>query len=413
MAWGVTPRATARRLRDFVVMPPDSTGKLQYPIKDKKPYEYQNKKHPLDLPEPSNIKERYILDPDNYQYNRSSKIGSLDYKLPASSSINEQLKQDGIKNNKEYFRQRSQAQNFAKGNGILPQINIGNKVIDKIFGNGVVDIRPRGNAEIIFAGNFNKVQNPAFSLRQQRTGQFDFRQKIQLNVSGQVGDKLKVNMNYDTEATFEFENQMKLDFAGKEDDIIKKIELGNVSLPLNSSLIQGSQSLFGVKSTMQFGKLTVTAVVTQQRGKTQETELSGGTTTTRFDIQGDNYDMNRHYFLAHYFRDNYELWLRNLPFIGSPVVITRVEAWVTNRSGSFEQSRDVIGFSDLGESTRLDNKFWKVNQSVSLGNGVNNLYDPNNPNTYLNGFGNATEAAKFRSSYQIENKLTEDLRTTD
>ncbi len=115
MAWGVTPRATARRLRDFVVMPPDSTGKLQYPIKDKKPYEYQNKKHPLDLPEPSNIKERYILDPDNYQYNRSSKIGSLDYKLPASSSINEQLKQDGIKNNKEYFRQRSQAQNFAKG----------------------------------------------------------------------------------------------------------------------------------------------------------------------------------------------------------------------------------------------------------------------------------------------------------
>jgi cell surface protein SprA len=100
--------------------------------------------------------------------------------------------------------------------------------------------------------------------------------------------------------------------------------------------------------------------------------------------------MNRHYFLAHYFRDNYESWLRNLPFIGSPIVITRVEVWVTNRSGSFEQSRDVIGFTDLGESTRLDNKYWQVNQGVSGGNGVNNLYDPKNPNTYLNGFGNPT-----------------------
>lgn len=412
MVWNATPRSVGRRVKDFYLLPPDSSNKLPYPIKDKKPYEFQNKKHPLDLPEPSNIKERYSLDPENYQYNRSSKIGTLDYKLPASTSVMDQIKADGNKNNKEYFRQRSQAQNFAKGNSILPQINIGNKVIDRIFGNGVVDIRPRGNAEIIFAGNFNKVQNPAFSLRQQRTGQFDFRQKIQLNVSGQVGDKLKVNMNYDTEATFEFENQMKLDFAGKDDDIIKKIELGNVSLPLNSSLIQGSQSLFGVKSTMQFGKLTVTSVITQQRGKTQETELSGGSTTTRFDIQCDNYDMNRHYFLAHYFRDNYELWLRNLPFNGSPVVITRVEAWVTNRSGSFEQSRDVIGFADLGESTRLDNKYWQVNQGVNVGNGVNNLYDPNNPNTYLNGWGNPAEAAKFRASYQIENKLTEDLPVT-
>ncbi len=418
IGWPGGLRSAPRRVRDFFVLPPDSISKdtsktnLPYPIKDKKPYETQGKRHPLDLNDPEVIKNQYSLDPENYKYDRSTKIGSLEYKLPSSNNVSNQLREDGARINRDYFKQRSQANNFTKGSGVLPPISINNKIVDRIFGSGVIDIRPRGTAEIIFAGNFNRVQNPAFSLRQQRTGQFDFRQKIQLNVSGQVGDKLKVNMNYDTEATFEFENQMKLDFAGKEDDIIKKIELGNVGLPLNTTLIQGSQSLFGIKTTMQFGKLTVTSVITQQRGKTQETELNGGTTTTKFDIQGDNYDMNRHYFLAHYFRDNYENWLRNLPFIGSPVVITRVEVWVTNRSGSFEQSRDVIGFSDLGETDKLDNKYWRVNGGVPLGNGANNLYDPTNSNTYLNGFGNAAEAAKFRASYQIENKLLEDLPIT-
>ncbi|MBC7382952.1 MAG: cell surface protein SprA [Bacteroidia bacterium] len=415
MVWHATPRSAPRRVSDYNLLPPDSikadTGKvkLHYPLRDKKAYEKNGKLHPLDLADPPAIKNKYDLDPESYKYNYSSKIGALDYKLPASTGVLEQLKSDGKRGDNSYFRQRAQAQNFAKGNSIVPQINIGNKVVDKIFGNGVIDIRPRGTAEIIFAGNFNTVRNPAFSLRQQKTGQFDFRQKIQLNVTGQVGDKLKVNMNYDTEATFEFENQMKLDFAGKEDDIIKKIELGNVSLPLNSSLIQGSQSLFGVKTTMQFGKLTVTAVVTQQRGKTQEVELAGGSTINKFDIQSDGYDVNRHYFLAQYFRDNYEKWLHNLPFVGSPVVITRVEAWVTNRSGSFEQSRDIIGFTDLGESVKRDNKYWLVNgnpQDALLGNQVNSLY------SYLNGYGNVGSAAKYRASYEIENNLSADFSTT-
>lgn len=408
----LTPVSVAAGVaRNFA--PPDSAAidspvvKLKYPIKDRKPNEQFGKRHPLDLNEPANIKNSWNLDPEKNEYNYQSKVGPMDYRLPASSGIKERLNLDGKRQNTEYFKQRAQAQNFVRGSGIIPQINLSNKVIDRIFGSGIIDIKPRGTAELIFQGNFNQVRNPAFSLRQQRTGQFDFRQKMQLNVTGSIGDKLRVNMNYDTEATFEFENQMKLDYAGKEDDIIKKIELGNVSLPLNSSLIQGSQSLFGVKSTMQFGRLTVTAVVSQQRGRTQETELTGGATQTRFDIQCDNYDMNRHYFLSHYFRDNYDAWLSNLPFIGSPVVITRVEVWVTNRSGNFDNSRDIMGFTDLGEAHRRENKFWKLNPLPSdtiLGNRVNSLWD------YLN---NPAEASKFRGAFSIQNKLMEDFPITN
>lgn len=404
------------RKRGFLLAPPDSSlgdtsRNLPYPIKDRKPYERNTSKNSLDLGEPSNIKNRYDLDPATNSYNYSSKVGGQDYRLPASVSVKDQLKEDNKKQNQEYFRQRSQANNFVSGSGIIPPLRVGPKIFERIFGSGIIDIRPRGTAELIFAGNFNTVRNPAFAPQQQTTGQFDFKQKIQLNVQGSIGDRMKVNINYDTEATFDFENQVKLDYSGKEDDIIKKIELGNVSLPLNSSLIQGSQSLFGVKTVLQFGKLTVTTIITQQRGKTTETEITGGAQTTKFDIQCDGYDMNRHYFLSQYFRDNYDAWLSNLPIIGSPVIINRVEIWVTNRTGAFDGSRDVVGFADLGEASKRDNKGWALNANPAdtfPGNGANSLYQYLSGESPVNG-----NKAGLRSSFQIQNELQKDQSRTN
>ncbi len=397
--------------KHFNFAPPDSSGKdtskkdLPFPIQDRKPYEQTTKRHPFDLSEPSNIKNKYELNEDGSGYNYTSKIGNNDYRLPASSSIKQLLNEENKKQNQAYFRQRSQAQNFTNGSGLIPPLHVGPKIFDKIFGSGVIDIKPRGTAEVIFSGNFNTIRNPLLSPKQQTTGQFDFRQKIQLNVQGNIGDRMKLNLNYDTEAAFDFENQIKLDYAGKEDDIIKKIELGNVSLPLSSTLIQGSQSLFGVKTTLQFGKLTMTTVISQQRGKTTETEMTGGSQSSKFDIQCDGYDMNRHYFLNQYFRDNYNAWLSNLPIIGSPIVINRVEVWVTNRTAAFDNSRDVIGFSDLGESTHLTNKSWSVNSSYGgiADNNTNNLYAYLTGQTSIN-----RDTSLLRSSFEIQNQLAKD-----
>lgn len=404
-----TSARPARSRRDFILLPPDSTNKkdtvnrkLPFPIKDKKPWETTRKTNPFDLNDPPNIKSKYELDPQKNQYNYSSKIGNYNYGLPASETFSERLKNENKKSNKQYFKQRSQANNFAKGSSIVPPIQVPSKAFDRIFGSSVIDIRPRGTAELIFSYNGNEVRNPAFSLRQQSTSQFDFKQKIQLNVAGSVGDKVKVNMNYDTEATFEFENQMKLDYSGKEDDIIKKIELGNVGLPLSSSLIQGSQSLFGVKTTMQFGRLTATAVVSQQRGRSTETELQGGATSTKFDIQSSNYDMNRHFFLAQYFYETYDNAVSNLPIINSNVVITRVEVWVTNRTGAFDNSRDVIGFADLSEASHRINQLWNVNTNpfdTALDNSVNGLWG------YLNGRGNLPVNTGTVTSPDVKGKL--------
>lgn len=423
MVWASTPDVLVEyevgvyhKKNLFRFAPPDSNSAdspdvdLPFPIRDRKPYERSQKRHPFDLGEPSNIKNKYTLDSNRNEYNFNSSVGGQPYRLPANVPVKEQLKTENERQNKEYFRQRSQAQNFATGSGVIPPLKVGPKIFDRIFGSGIIDIKPRGTAELTFAGNFNTVRNPAISQRQQRTGQFDFKPKLQLNVQGSIGDKMKLNMNYDTEATFDFENQIKLDYGGKEDDIIKKIELGNVNLPLNSALIQGSQSLFGVKATMQFGKLTVTSIVTQQRGKTTETELQGGVQTSRFDIQADNYDMNRHYFLSQYFRDNYNVALSSLPIVNSPIVINRVEVWVTNRSGSFENSRDVIGFSDLGEASRNSNKHWQPNSNTRdtfPNNNSNDLYK------YLTDTTTGGKGRILRQSLEIQSQLTLDQPSTN
>ena len=400
--------------RDMLYLsPPDSTSKdtskksLPYPINDRKPYERSTKRHPFDLSEPSNIKNKYELDSSGNNYNYSSKVGKSDYRLPASATIKQLLDDENKRQTQAYFRQRSQAQNFTTGSGLIPPLHVGPKIFDKIFGSGIIDIRPRGTAEVIFAGNFNTVRNPQLSPQQQTTGQFDFRQKIQLNVQGSIGDRMKINLNYDTEAAFDFENQVKLDYTGKDDDIIKKIEVGNVTLPLSSTLIRGSTSLFGVKTTLQFGRLTMTTVVSQDRGKTTETTMTGGAQTSTFDIQCDNYDMNRHYFLAQFFRDNYDKWLSNLPINNSPIVINRVEVWVTNRSAAFDNSRDIIGFSDMGESDHLDNPYWKVLGNAGLPNNTTNSLYP-----YLVGQTINKDTASLRSSYNIQNQIAKDQNTT-
>lgn len=356
------------------------TIKLKYPIRDQKNFE-DKQKNSLDFKDPSVIKKEIVYDTASGTYIEREVVNGEDIRLPEEKTLEELLKEDGQKQQQDYFRQRSQASSFTRGNtSVIPKLYVGPKIFDKIFGGGVIDIRPQGSAEITLGGNFNVVRNPSLTARQQRNGQFDFKQKIQLNLTGNIGERLKVNMNYDTEATFDFENQIKLNWAGKEDDIIKNIELGNVTLPLNSTLIPGAQSLFGAKVGLQFGKLMVTSIFTQQRGQSTETTVQGGAQVTNFNIQADNYDVNRHFFLSHFFADNYENWLSRSPIITSPVVITRVEVWVTNRSGDFTASRDVLAFMDLGENDPYNNRWAVPGRPFQASNNANILYEIYNTN---------------------------------
>ena len=353
----------------------DSTKKdtLKYPIRDKKSDEF-NRINQFDLRDPDNVRTDIEYNPEDKTYTFQKKIGDHSFGSPKPMTFQEYLEYQRKKDQQDYFRQKSQATNFVISSGILPDLFFDPKLAGDMFGEGLIDIRPSGSAELIFGGNYNRVENPNFTARQQKNGNFDFKMKMQVNVTGQIGDRIKVNTNYDTEATFEFENQTGLNWQGKENDILQSIELGNVSLPLNGSLIQGGQSLFGVKTKLQFGKLTMTAIATQQKGETRETEVNGGAQITKFNIQASDYDVNRHFFLSQYFADNYDNALARLPVIQSNVIINYIEVWVTNRASNYSNTGNLVALMDLGESDPYNNSYTLPGVEPYPNNDANSLF---------------------------------------
>lgn len=375
---------------------PDSPVILPYNFNDQStgdPLNYPNSGG-LMLNNPSNINTNVEYDPTTGQYNVNQTMGGMDYRPPTYLDAEEYQQMMFNKQVKEYWNARSHAESEnAQTKTAIPKLHVGGEIFDRIFGGNTVDIRPNGSAELIFAYNGTKTENPAIPVKNRKINTFDFDEKIQLNVVGKIGDKLKLTTSYNTEATFDYENQMKLEYTGYEDEIIKKIEAGNVSLPLNGSLITGSQTLFGVKTQLQFGRLTVTSVLSQQKGKKSEVEVTGGAQVTKFDIPVDQYEANRHFFLGHFFRDNFNTALAGLPYVNSQVSITRVEAWISNTNGSTVDVRSVVAFSELGEDSRndlpkphvpADQQVFVIDNPVDIipYNGQNSLYGSisSNPN---------------------------------
>ncbi|MGB4400104.1 MAG: cell surface protein SprA, partial [Daejeonella sp.] len=326
------------------------TTKLTYPFEDSR---YIQLKRPtgITLPNPSNIQRSVEFDPISKRYIIREKIGDRLYRSPQYLSIEEYQKYENELIKRNYWRELADLPLVeAREPGFIPPVKINSKSFEKIFGGSTIDIRPQGSADLTFSGRINRNENPLFNERQRTQGNFDFDQRIQMNVVGQIGDKLRITTNYNTQAQFDFENQVKLDYTGRDDEIIQKIEAGNVSLPLSTSLISGSQALFGLKTQLQFGRLNVTTVFSQQKSQQREITITNGSQQNEFAISADNYEANKHFFLAQYFRNNYNRALENTPIINSNINITKIEVWVTNRANSTTNSRDVLALIDLGEN---------------------------------------------------------------
>ena len=327
------------------------TLKNSFNLREKKQLGFRNFANPF-LQYPDNVKREVEYDAKNQRYIITEKIGDRLFSIPQYLTVEQYLRLVNSEIKRENWRLLSNAEIAeVRRTGIIPPVRINSRVFEKIFGGTTIDIQPRGEAELTFLGRVNKNENPLFNERQRVQSNFDFNQRIQMDVLGNIGTKMKIKMNYNTEAQFDFENQIKLDYTGSADDIIKKIEVGNVSLPLNGTLINGTQSLFGVKTQLQFGKLDISTVFTQQKSQSKELKINNGAQQNEFSVSGSEYEVNKHYFLAKYFRDNYNKALSNPPTVLSGILITKIEVWITNKTGNTQDSRDVLGFLDLGENT--------------------------------------------------------------
>ncbi len=359
----------------------------------------------LTLNNPDNITTEVEYDAENDVYIVTEKIGDQYYRPPTYMTFEEYQDYINDKQLKDYWRQRADAESFSSRKPLIPKLDVKNKIFRDIFGDCPIEIKPQGSAELIFGFNRSKVDNPALPENQRRNTTFDFDQKIQMSVTGKIGCNMQLTVNYNTEATFDFENEMKLAYTGEEDDIIQRIEAGNVSLPLSGSLITGSSSLFGVRTDLKFGRLTVSSVFSQQRGKKTSVTTEGGSQIHQYELRADEYDANKHYFLSQDFRDRYDQALRNMPVIESGINITRLEVYVTNKTSSYEQTRNIVAFQDLGEPQILTNGNGLIQSNPSVpvpDNAANNLYaslTDNNINGNLTGAREINTASTTLSSW--------------
>ncbi len=332
----------------------------------------------IHLNEPTNFTHEVVYDPLTGQYTLKHKVGDHEYKLPTTMSMKDYMEYKNRKEVREYWKSRKQqnTKSSKESNSIIPPLYVGGEAFDLIFGSNTIDIRPQGSVDLTFGLKHNYRGDP--SITKQHTTNFDFDQDIQLNVIAKIGDKINFNINKNTKATFNYEDLMKLKYEGKEDEIIQLLEAGDVSFPLNSTLITGTQRLFGLKSKLKFGNTSITSVVSYQESESRNISVQGGAQTNEFNINCIDYEENRHFFLSQYFREQYESALSTLPTITSSINITKIEVWVTNTNSTTQDTRNILALTDLAEGREQ----WIYNPEVHPANTMT-IYPRNAANNLL------------------------------
>jgi len=365
----------------------------------------------LKAPNPKSVESKYTFDPITNRYIYTEKIGSYNIKHPVILTPEEYYALVAKENLKTYYKEKISAFDGKKEGSedgqknLIPEFYVKSDLFRSIFGSDTINVVPQGSVEMDLGILFSKQDNPSFSPRNRSNFTFDFDQRISLSLLGNVGTRLQVTANYDTQASYDFQDIIKLEFdpsiGGGEDSIIQKLEVGNVSMPLNSSLITGAQSLFGVKAQLQFGRTTVTGVFSEQKSQANRVVAQGGGTLEEFELFIWDYDENRHFFLAQYFRDTYNKALETYPYINNKgLQITRLEVWVTNRSNRTENVRNIVAFQDLGETDLIGLQTQPAG-FVNAGMGAvpdnsNNDFDP----TTIGASGLLTEAVREVATVQ-------------
>ncbi len=369
------------------------------PIQDRygDPYTYPNR-NTFDFRDTGFIKRTIEYDPKTKQYYIIEKIGNRYYRTPTSFSMDEFVRLQGRKDEADYFKKRAALLSNMNRRLYKPKFRITDDLFNRIMGVGPdgkvkIDIKPSGYVDFLAGYQGQNIKNPTLPERARKNGGFDFNMNSQFQVDANIGDKLKLPINYNTLANFNFENQLKLDYHGKDDEIIKQFQAGNTNFASKGTLIPGAQSLFGLKTQLQFGKLFVTTVLANQQSQRQTLGLSGGSAAQNFILKADEYDENRHFLMAQYFRNNYNKAMKQLPVVNSAVQIQRLEVWVTNRNGATTDTRDIVGFMDLGENAPYSSTLVGTASTLPQ-NSSNNLYSKllTNPNA--------------RNSSLVQNTLT-------
>ncbi|MDO5614546.1 MAG: cell surface protein SprA, partial [Cruoricaptor ignavus] len=333
-----------------------------------------NVRKEFSLPNPTRYEALYDIASGMYYV--YPKIGNTIIGNPTVMTVKEYQAYITSNQLRNYYQEKSENNNLIyrkdqdeiKKKGLLPAILVRNKLFETIFGSNKIELIPQGFASFDLGILSQSIENPMILPQNRKNFAINIQQRIQLGLLGRVGENLQLRANYDTQSGFAFENRLNLVWQAKgtwkdlqskglndpttggEDKIIKRVEFGNVNMPLSTSLIRGSQSLFGLKTEFQLGKTYGTLVFSQQQGEARNIVVQGGGAMQTFKINAVDYEDNQHYFLGHYFLNNYDVALQNYPLINTRININRIEAWVLEQgSGNLQDQKSIVGIRDLGE----------------------------------------------------------------
>lgn len=357
---------------------PDSLLHPRWKIQRTTPITYDDlEQGTADLKRPDNITQDVTYNDTIDRYVIGTKLGRTWLSTPIMMDLVEYQKWSEKNLFRNYFRNKNAEIFEQKGKEKFDftDMHFDLGPAEKIFGPGGIRVKTQGTAELKLGATLKNIDNPSLPIRNRKTTTIDFDEKININVTGKVGDKMNLNLNYNTDATFDYDAQnLKLKYDGKEDEIIKLVEAGNVSFPSNSSLVQGASSLFGIRTDMQFGKLKLQTVLSQKKSSSTSVSSRGGVQMTPFEINVANYEENRHFYMAKYFRNHYDGWMRSLPNLTTGITINRVEIWVTNKNGQTSNTRDIIALADLGEGEPQNQQWGGMGAYTVPSNNANSLY---------------------------------------
>lgn len=352
--WSGVRKALPEKVQlSFPLCPPDTNPPV-LPQPDINPLSPGNN-NPFYLNNPPGIGQSVIYDPETNTYNFQYMTGSTPFGPGAYMNIKEYIDYDLQQSIHDYWQNQSRSigskGNSRTGSGLIPQLHLGGDIFEGIFGSNTIDIRPSGTVGLKLGVKYTQTDNYLLPVKQRKRLQLDFDEDIQLNLLAKIGDKIEFNLNYSTDelSVTTKTDQIKLKYNGKEDDILQLIEFGDITFPLNSTLINGSQSLFGVKTQLKFGNLFITAVASRKKGSTQTITVSGGAEENTFYFRADEYEENKHFFIGHFFEEHYNQYLSTLPLVSSPIVITKIEVWRTTVGAATTNNRNIVAFTDLGE----------------------------------------------------------------
>lgn len=257
---------------------------------------------------------------------------------------------------REAFSRRDLARMLSQATGL--SIPIPPNPVMSIFGKPEISINVHGEVNLRMGWRWDSQNLGTVSQFGQTQSTPIFDMDVRVNVSGRIGDKLKLGTDWNTRRQFEHENKFKIGYEGEDDDIIKLLQVGNVSLPIPSTLIGGGETLFGVRGDFQFGPLFLKTLVSQRRGERKFINVTGGVSKQPFSFRAYDYAKN-HFFVDTLYKEIYaKYYEKSTPILPSNFVLSNnqnsnelrikeIQVWESNNDVRNRDARNAVAIADL------------------------------------------------------------------